>query len=200
MPSSRPGRSDRAGEPTRWRVALCVHLEVSRTSGRPDSSEALLQWEYLFTSPPPFIKTHIDLLLVFTAAFTSCIETDHLEIWFKHSKSLESFPQLLGKKKKLFKHSLQGSCRQRHYLFPDVDSAWLWSESIEPFLRPFCMFCHYVKPLIVLVSNIMCITVIKIHCCGRFFSLVIQSTLKRSVLFESLRPWEFSPVPCKFAI
>lgn len=87
-----------------------------------DSSEALLQQKYLFTSPAPFIKRHIDLLLVFTAAFTSCIETDHLEIWFKHSKSLEFFPQLLGKKK-MFKHSLRGSCRQRHYLFPDVDSA-----------------------------------------------------------------------------
>lgn len=78
--------------------SLCVYIWRSHAS-LADSSEALLQWEYLLTCPAPFIKRHINLLLVFTTAFTSCIETDHLEIWFKHSESLEFFPQLLGKKK-----------------------------------------------------------------------------------------------------
>lgn len=41
---------------------------------------------------PPLLKRHINLLHVFMAAFTSCIETVHLEIWFKHSKSPEFSP------------------------------------------------------------------------------------------------------------
>lgn len=147
------------------------------------------------------MERHIDLISVFTAAFTSCIETDHHESWFKHCKSLYFFPQLLWRKKKImFKYQLQGGCRQRHYLFPDVDSAWLWSKSTEPSLKPFYMFCHYVKPLIVLVSNIMCIRIIKAHYSKRFSSPVIQSTLKRKVLFKSLRFWVHSQVLWKFAI
>lgn len=101
MPSSRPGRRMIKLVSPQDGGSLCVYIWRSHAPQGvlADSSKALLQWEYLFTSPVPFIKRYIDLLLVFTAAFTSCIETDHLEIWFKHSKSLEFFPQLLGEKK-----------------------------------------------------------------------------------------------------
>jgi len=91
-----------------------------------DSSEAILQQEYLFASPAPFIKRHIHLLLVFTAAFASCVETDHLEIWLKHSKSLEFFPQLLGKKKNCLNTHLRGAADKgitssQMWILPDFE-------------------------------------------------------------------------------
>lgn len=83
------------------RGLLCGHVwrSLAPRGILADSIEELQQQDHLFTSPALFVKRHINLLRVFMAAFTSCIETVHLEIWFKHSKSPEFFPQLLRKKK-----------------------------------------------------------------------------------------------------
>lgn len=91
-----------------------------------DSIEEFQQQDHLFTSPAPFIKRHINLLRMFMAAFTSCIETVHLEIWFKHRKSPEFFPQMLRKKKNYLnthfrKAADKGITSSQMWILPDFE-------------------------------------------------------------------------------